>query len=189
VPTEVTRKRRTDAEHNRRHIVAIARAGFAEDGLDLPMREIARRAGIGVATLYRHFPARPDLISAVLAEQVRTCAEEMRSALADPDPWRALSRTIHHFGEQQVQNRGLNEALFGSHEAGAAFAEQRREHAAALARLVEQARATGAVRRDVSVEDVRVGLMAIAAFHALPAAKANAAIHRLTNLVLAGLTP
>lgn len=189
MPTEVTRKRRTDAEHNRQHIVAVARAGFAEDGLDLPMREIARRAGIGVATLYRHFPARPDLVSAVLAEQVRSCAETMRAIQADPDPWRALSRTIHHFGEQQVQNRGLNEALFGSHEAGTAFADQRREHAAALARLVERARTTGAVRQDLSVEDVRVGMMAIAAFHALPAAQAKAAISRLTNLVLAGLKP
>ncbi|MGI5156042.1 helix-turn-helix domain-containing protein [Microbispora sp. CA-102843] len=69
----MTRKPRTDAEHNRRRIVAVARAAFAADGLDLPVHEIARRAGLGVATVYRHFPSRQDLVSAVLAEQVTVC--------------------------------------------------------------------------------------------------------------------
>jgi AcrR family transcriptional regulator len=62
----LTRKPRTDAEHNRRHIVGVARTAFAANGLDLPVREIARRAGMGVATVYRHFPSRQDLVSAVL---------------------------------------------------------------------------------------------------------------------------
>ncbi|HEX3591944.1 MAG TPA: helix-turn-helix domain-containing protein [Pseudonocardiaceae bacterium] len=83
----MTRKPRTDAVHNRVHILDVARQSFAEDGLDLPVREIARRAGIGVATVYRHFPARPDLVAAVLDERVRACTAEMREALADPDPW------------------------------------------------------------------------------------------------------
>src|SRR6185503_11539579 len=58
VRTEVTRKRRADAEDNRRHVVDVARAAFAADGVDLPVREIARRAGLGAATVYRHFPSR-----------------------------------------------------------------------------------------------------------------------------------
>jgi AcrR family transcriptional regulator len=184
----LTRKPRTDAERNRQRIVAVARAAFAADGLDLPMREIARRAGLGVATVYRHFPARSDLVSAVLVEQVKLCGAEMQAALADPDPWRALSGTIHRFAERQVSDRGLNEALLGSHAAGAAFAEQRRAHATALARLVERARSAGAVRDGVSVEDVRVGLLAIASFRALPADRAATAIARLADLLLAGLS-
>jgi AcrR family transcriptional regulator len=187
VPAALTRKRRTDAEHNRQHIVGVARDGFAADGLDLPMREIARRAGMGVATLYRHFPARGDLVSAVLAEQVRSCSAETQAASADPDPWRAVEGTIRGFGERQIRDRGLNEALFGPHPAAAAFAEQRQEHADALARLVERARAAGAIRADVSVEDVRVGMLAIASLHTLPVEKAQAAIRRLVNLLLAGL--
>ena len=177
-----------DAEHNRQHIVAVARAAFATDGLELPMREIARRAGLGIATVYRHFPSRPDLIGAVLVEQVAVCGAEMQAALDDSDPWRALCGTIHRFSERQIQDRGLNEALLGSHAAGLAFTEQRRAHARALEQLVERARSTGAVRPEVSVEDVRIGLMAIASFRALPPERANAAVRRLANLLLAGLS-
>ncbi|MFS8204088.1 TetR/AcrR family transcriptional regulator [Streptomyces sp. CWNU-52B] len=183
-----TRKPRTDAERNRQHILAVARAGFAADGLELPMREIARRAGLGVATVYRHFPARPDLVDAVLTEQVGVCGTRMRSALADPDSWRALRGVVQWFSERQLRDRGLTEALLGSHAAGRAFAAQRRAHATALDRLVERARGAGAVRPDVSVEDVRVGLWAIASFRALPVERASTAIPRLANLLLAGLS-
>lgn len=180
----LTRKTRTDAERNRSHITEVARAAFAADGLDLPMREIARRAGMGVATIYRHFPARQDLLAAVLAEQVARCDEEMRAALADPDSRRALGDTIRRFGERQVLDRGLNEALLGTHAAGAAFAEQCREHAAAFATLVQRARDAGAIRGQLSVDDARVALMAIASFRALPAQQASLAIRRLTDLLL-----
>ncbi|GII30649.1 TetR family transcriptional regulator [Planotetraspora mira] len=184
MPGTLTRKRRTDAEDNRRRIVEVARAAFAADGLDLPVREIARRAGMGVATIYRHFPSRQDLISAVLAEQVARCGEEMRAALADPDSRRALRGTIVRFGERQVHDRGLNEALLGSHASGAAFAEQRRTHAEAFAQLVERARGDGALRGHVSVDDARIALMAIASFRALPAERASSAIRTLTDLLL-----
>lgn len=183
----MTRKSRSDAERNRAHIMQVARAAFAEDGLDLPMREVARRAGVGVATIYRHFPARQDLLSAVLAEQVDRCEQDMRAALADPDAGRALRGVILRFGRQQVHDRGLNEALLGSHAAGAAFAEQRRAHSEAFAHLVDRARACGAVREQVTVQDARIALMAIASFRALPADKASTAVEKLTELLLAGL--
>ncbi|MFC4121750.1 TetR/AcrR family transcriptional regulator [Nonomuraea zeae] len=183
----MTRNTRTDAVHNQRHIVTVARAAFAADGLEVPMREIARRAGLGVATLYRHFPSRPDLIGAVLTEQVAVCGAEMQAALADPDPWRALRGTIHRFSEHQVRDRGLNEALFGSHTAAAPFAGQRRAHAQGFERLVERARSAGALRRDLSVEDVRTGLMAISSFRTLPPERATTAVRRLANLLIAGM--
>ncbi|MGH3381243.1 MAG: TetR/AcrR family transcriptional regulator [Actinoallomurus sp.] len=162
----------------------VARAAFAADGLELPVREVARRAGIGVATVYRHFPSRQDLIAAVLTEQVARCEEEMRAALADPDSGRALRGTILRFGERQVRDRGLNEALLGSHAAGAAFTAQRRTHAEAFAQLVKRARDDGAVRARVSVEDARIALTAIASFRALPAERASSATQRLTDLLL-----
>ncbi|MEU9451135.1 helix-turn-helix domain-containing protein [Streptomyces sp. NPDC048277] len=165
----------------------VARTAFAADGLDLPVREIARRAGMGVATVYRHFPSREDLIAAVLAEQVARCEEEMRAALADPDSRRALRDTILRFAERQVRDRGLNEALLGSHAAGAAFTEQRRAHAEAFAELVERARRDGAIRREVSVEDTRIALRAISSFRILPAERASFAIPRLTDLLLNGV--
>ena len=187
MPATLTRKPRADAEHNRAHLVTVARDAFASQGLDLPMREIARRAGMGVATVYRHFPARQDLISAVLAEQVKRCEEEMRAAVADPDSRRALRSVIVRFGERQLHDRGLNEAILGSHAAGAAFAGQRRAHAQAFAHLVERARADGALRDQISVQDASIALMAIASLRALPAESAPAVITRLTELLLAGL--
>lgn len=183
----MTRKSRADAARNRQHIVAVARAAFADEGLDLPMREIARRACVGVATLYRHFPARADLITAALSEHVAACRADMRAALDDPDAWRALSGTIRRFAERQVRERGLNQALFGAHAATAAFAEDRRAQAAGLAQLVERARDAGAVRGDVTVEDVRVGLAAIASFRAHQPELAAASTRRLVSLLLAGL--
>jgi hypothetical protein len=108
-------------------------------------------------------------------------------ALADPDSRRALRGIIVRFGELQVHDRGLNEALLGSHAAAAAFAEQRRAHAEAFAQLVQRARDDGAVREQVSVEDARIALMAITSFRALPAGKASPVIRRLTDLLLAGV--
>jgi AcrR family transcriptional regulator len=176
-----------DAEQNRARILAGARAAFASDGLDLPMRDLARRLDLGVATIYRHFPSRQDLVSAVLVEEVVRCGQEMRAALADPDPSRALRGTIVRFGQRQVDDRGLNEALLGSHSAGAAFAEQRREHAEGFASLVERARADGGLREGVSVEAARVALMAITSFRVLPTERASAAVDTLTAVLLAGL--
>jgi AcrR family transcriptional regulator len=153
------------------------------------MREIARRAGLGVATLYRHFPSRPDLIGAVLTEQATDCGAAMRAALDDPDPWRALSGLVRRFADHQVRERGSTEAVLGSHAAGLPFAEQRRSHARGLERFVEHARRTTAVRPELSVEDVRVGLGAIASFRTLPPERTGTAVPRLANLLLAALRP
>jgi AcrR family transcriptional regulator len=167
--------------------VESARAAFAADGLDLPVREIAGRAGMGVATVYRHFPSRQDLLTAVLAERVERCEQEMRAALADPDPGRALRGTIRRFGERQLHDRFLNEALLGPHEAASAFTAQRRAHAEGFALLVGRAGAAGVLRPHVTVEDARVALMAITSFRALPGEKASPAVRRLTDLLLAGV--
>ena len=181
----MSRIERSDARANRERVVNAARSAFADGGLDAPVREVARRAGVGVATVYRHFPARAELVTAVLAERVAACAAEMRRALDDPDPWRALAGTILRFGERQVEDRRLNEVLLGSHEAGLAFRRERKEHAAALETLVERAQAAGVLRDGVEVEDVRAGLLAIASLRALPPERGR----RLTDLLLAGLRP
>ncbi|WP_238547256.1 TetR/AcrR family transcriptional regulator [Actinoplanes friuliensis] len=164
--------------------MTVARTAFGTDGLDLPTREIARRAGLGTATIYRHFPSRPDLVHAVLTDQVAACAADMQAALSDPDPWRGLQTTVRRFSYRQAHERGLNTILLGAHPAGSAFAAQRRAHADALNYLFTRARAMGAVRLDATLEDVRTGLLAIAS---LPPAAADQKGHRLANLILAGL--
>ncbi|WP_234434181.1 hypothetical protein [Streptomyces sp. NRRL F-5126] len=102
------------------------------------MREVARRAGLGVATVHRHLRARTDLVTAAFADLVAECREDMRAR--------------------------LDEALFASHPAAAAPAADRRAPARALEQLVERAREAAAARADVTVEGVRVCLGAIASF-------------------------
>ena len=184
----MTRISRADAVRNRQHIVTVARAAFADQGLELPVREIAQRAGLGAATVYRHFPTRADLVAAVLAEHVAACRADMRAALADPDAWRALSGTIRRFAEHQVKDRKLNEALFGSRPVAAAFAEDRRAHANALDELVERARGAGAIRAEVTAADVRAGLTALASLRTLRPERAASSALRLVNLLLAGMS-
>ncbi|MFI6236175.1 TetR/AcrR family transcriptional regulator [Micromonospora sp. NPDC050784] len=178
---------RADARSNRGRVVAAAREAFGSAGLEVPMREVARRAGVGVATLYRHFPTRTELVATVLAERVEDCGAQMRRALGDPDPWRALSGVVREFAERQIHDRALNEALLGPGEVGAAFQEERREHAQALNVLVVRARAAGVLRDGVDVDDVRAGLLAIASLRRLPATTSARVIGRVADLVLAGI--
>lgn len=179
---------RADAARNRQHIVTVARAAFADDGLELPVREIAQRAGLGAATVYRHFPTRADLVAAALAEHMAVCRADMRAALADPDAWRALSGTIRRFAEHQVRDRKLNEALFGSRTMAAQFAGDHRAHAKALDQLVERARGAGAIRAEITVQDVRAALMAITSLRAIRPEKAASSAPKLVNLLLAGMS-
>jgi AcrR family transcriptional regulator len=81
---------RVDAERNRQRIIAAARQAFADLGLEVPMEDIARRAGVGVGTLYRRYPTRGDLIAAAFETKMTAYAEAARQALADPDPWRGF---------------------------------------------------------------------------------------------------
>jgi AcrR family transcriptional regulator len=177
----VTRKVRADAIGNRAHLVATAQAAFAADGVDLPMREIARRAGLAVATLYRHFPTRTDLISAALAEHVAACRAGMRTAESEPDAWLALSGAIRWFAEHQIRAPGLNAALFGPH--ATVFHDDRLAQSAALERLVTRAQRDNALRPGVSVADVRVALMAISSLRPTR----PAAVRMVLDLLLEGL--
>lgn len=183
----MARKPRADAVDNRQRIVEVARASFARDGLELPLRELARRAGLGAATLHRHFPTREDIVHAALAEQVAACRAELEEARSDPDPWRGLCSTVRLFTVHQLHDRGLNQALLGTHPAGAAFASERRTQARGLSELVARAGRAGALRPGVTVDEVRVALTALASYRPPRPAHAEAALGTLTELLLTGL--
>jgi AcrR family transcriptional regulator len=185
----MTRQLRVDAERNRQRIVEAARAAFAADGLEVPIRDIARRADVAPATIYRHFATRAVLVHIVLIDHVTACSAELQLALDDPDPGRALRTTIENFARRQVHDRGINEALLSSAGARGPFAAERRAHARAFAQLVDRARASGDIRSELSVDDVRAGLIAIASLGALPAARAATTNKRLVKLVFTGLRP
>src|SRR3954451_19560543 len=98
---------RADAARNREAIVEAARAVFADQGLDAPLDEIAKRAGTGNATLYRRFPTRSDLVSAVFADQMAAHVEAVDAALGDDDPWNGFAGYIRTVTAMQARNRGI----------------------------------------------------------------------------------
>ena len=85
---------RSDAKENRDRVLAAARELFATDGLDVTMREIARHAGVGPATLYRRFPTKADLVRAAFVHELDACRSIVVEALADSDPWRGFRGII-----------------------------------------------------------------------------------------------
>jgi AcrR family transcriptional regulator len=105
-------RKRADARRNEETLLEAAAASFVASGVDVPVREIAARAGVGVGTIYRHFPTRADLIVAVYRHQVEACAAAGPTLLADSDsPHAALARWIDLFVDFLVTKHGLAEAM------------------------------------------------------------------------------
>ncbi|WP_443083974.1 TetR/AcrR family transcriptional regulator [Verrucosispora sp. WMMA2121] len=105
-------RKRADARRNERALLDAAAAAFVTSGVDVPVRDIATRAGVGVGTIYRHFPSRADLIVAVYRHQIEACAEAGPALLADSDtPHAALAQWIDLFVDFLVTKHGLAAAL------------------------------------------------------------------------------
>jgi AcrR family transcriptional regulator len=178
---------RTDAARNRKAIVDTARVVFAEQGLDVALDEIAQRAGIGNATLYRRFPTRADLIAAVFAEQMAEYAAAVEAALADPDPWEGVRYYVEAITAMQAKDRGLGD-LVTMDISGAGEIEQLRGRAfKGMVALIRRATAAGVVRTEFSPEDVLILLMANAGLVERAHASAETASARLVHLLLDGM--
>jgi AcrR family transcriptional regulator len=151
---------RTDAAANRARLLEVARDAFATEGLDVSMSEIARRAGLGAATLYRRFPTREDLVTAAFAEQMGECASLLDDALADPDPWRAFCGVIAEVCAMQARDRGFAAAFVTGFPHAKEFTAVRRRAEQGLAELVRRAQAAGALRPDFDPADLPLVLLA-----------------------------
>jgi AcrR family transcriptional regulator len=117
-PGPPARRKRADARRNEKTLLDAAAAAFVASGVDVPVRDIAARAGVGVGTIYRHFPTRADLIVAVYQHQVEACAEAGPALLAESGtPHAALARWIGLFVDFLVTKHGLAEALRSDHAA------------------------------------------------------------------------
>ncbi|MEU9190962.1 TetR/AcrR family transcriptional regulator [Streptomyces sp. NPDC048484] len=107
-----TRSKRADAQRNHRAVLTAASEVFVTSGVDAPIRQIAARAGVGMATIYRHFPTRADLITAVYHHQIEECAEAGPRLLAGSDsPFDALRQWVDLFADFLVTKHGLADAL------------------------------------------------------------------------------
>jgi AcrR family transcriptional regulator len=151
---------RADAERNRERVLSAARQVFAEQGLDASTNEIARRAGVGVATLFRRFPTRDDLVGAVFADKMSAYAAAVDEALAESDPWQGFSGFIERVCQMQADDRGFADVLTMTFPTAKALEEERDRTARALAVLLDRAKATGRLRGDFAHQDVPLILMA-----------------------------
>ena len=185
--TETARPLRADAARNRARVLEVAYETFAREGLSVPIDEIARRAGVGAGTVYRHFPTKEDLFRAVVEDRIRGIIGEGRSLLTAGDPATALFEFLRSMVlTWGATDRGLSEALAGvGIDVEKAMPEAEREFYAMLGDLLRAAQAAGVVRRDVSAPDVKavmVGLQAMQTYD-------DEAAKRLTDVVLDGLRP
>lgn len=151
---------RKDAELNRQRIVSAARAAFAECGIDVPMEEVARRAGVGVGTLYRRYPTRADLVAAAFEQKMTAYADAARDALAEPDPWRGFCIYVERVCAMQGEDRGFTTVLTLSFPTAKRFEADRDRSFADFMTLVERAKAAGRLRADFVAEDMVMFLMA-----------------------------
>jgi AcrR family transcriptional regulator len=145
---------RRDAQRNRDLIVAAARAAFAAEGLGVPVEDIARRAGVGMGTLYRRFPSKDDLIDAVLADAFEQYAEAAEAALALEDPWQGFCAFLERALSLHAENRGLKDLIASSDHGRARTAAMRSRVQPVLTRLIARAQEHGALRADFALEDI-----------------------------------
>jgi AcrR family transcriptional regulator len=150
---DVERPLRADARRNRERVLAAARAVFAAQGRDAQMDDVARRAKVGMGTVYRHFPTKEALLEALAREQFELITVWAREAQEAADPWQAFVDLIWRGAEHQAQDRALMEAVADHKSRVAAEAVELQE---CMRRLMERAKAQGAMRLDASGEDVPV---------------------------------
>lgn len=157
--------RRADARENHRRLIEAAREAFAEGG-NVALETIAARAGVGIGTLYRHFPKREALVEAVYREQIDDLNAGADALLANHSPVEALRLWMDLFARWAAEKRGMVEALAAMRRSGLLdFAASRREIEAVLAKLLDAGREAGELRGDVDPGDLRsllAGAMAVA---------------------------
>jgi AcrR family transcriptional regulator len=146
---------RADARRSRAKLLAAATAAFAENGAEAPLEDIARRAGVGIGTLYRHFPTRTDLQASVFRSQVDAVCSTADELIGTVTPEQAFAGSLHAIASYLVTKHGLARALIDNlgkdSELISVCSLRMRD---TLGRLLSQAQDAGAIREDISAQDV-----------------------------------
>jgi AcrR family transcriptional regulator len=152
VPGIGVKPMRADACRNRQSVMEAAREVFAEQGRDAQMTDIASHAGVGVGTVYRHFPTKEALIEAIAADKFEDLSEKGEQALANPEPWESFRDFLHYGASLQARDRAFSEVVSANpypvaEEEGARLRD-------VSTKLLRRAQEAGAVREDVKPEDI-----------------------------------
>jgi len=183
------RRLRADAARNRQAVLTAAREVFAEQGLGAPLEEIARRAGVGIGTLYRRFPTRDQLVSAALIGKISQYAVAAEQALAEPDPWAGFTGFVRQICAMQAGDRGLADLLLITLAPGEELEAIRDRANRALIRLIDRAKGAGQLRTDMVGEDLLLMLIGNSAIAAAASRDAPRALPRFVALMLDAFRP
>jgi AcrR family transcriptional regulator len=179
---------RADAQRNRDRLLEIAVRAFSQDGPEVTLDEIAKEAGVGIGTLYRHFPTREALVDAAYRGELARLCDSAADLLRDTAPDKALRIWMDRFTEYMATKRGMGEALRAVIASGGdPFSESRDKLTTAIDQLLRAGLAAGTLRQDVSPDDVLLSLSGISLATADPGRRDQAG--RLLDLLMDGLRP
>jgi AcrR family transcriptional regulator len=178
---------RADAARNRARVLEVAYETFAAEGLSVPIDEIARRAGVGAGTVYRHFPTKEDLFTAVVESRLQHLIAAGRALLDDPGPDAALFTFLRSMVlDWGATDQGLVDALSGlGIDVNSAAPEADGAFRGLLGELLKAAQRAGTVRADVDVPEIKALLVGCQAMQGYDKARAE----RVTDVVIDGLRP
>ncbi|WP_128433704.1 TetR/AcrR family transcriptional regulator [Streptomyces cyaneus] len=145
---------RSDAERNRERIIAAARTVFARDGLGASMASVARQAGVGIATMFRRFPTKEELVEAVFCDRMDAYVDAVAVALDDPDPWHGFTVYIEAACAMQAADYGFADVLTTTFPTAKALEKRRNEAYEGMVELISRAKATGRLREDFESSDL-----------------------------------
>jgi len=181
------RKPRADAERNRNRLLEVATTAFVDVGPEVSLDEIARRAGVGIGTLYRHFPTRDAILEAVYRRAVQQLAEAAGRLIETEAPIEALRAWMGLFIDYIATKKIIAPALNALTDPSALFATSGMQIKSAIATLVERAAAQGDIQPDVNPIDLLYALVGFANANSAPDWEPRA--RRLVNILIAGLKP
>jgi AcrR family transcriptional regulator len=183
---------RKDALRNRQALIDAARVVFAQRGVEASLDDIARQAGVGVGTAYRHFANKYDLLAALMEQILDGVLDTAESTLAIDDPWLALVSFLEQMLQMQVNDRGLREVMLGFHDEAQFDQKFEQVHdriGAVVDDLLERAKTAGVVRIDAETSDIGVIVMMLCAAADLTSDDAPDLWRRYLALCLEGLKP
>lgn len=180
------RKRRADAVRNRELLLEAASAVFNAGGPDASLEAVARRAGVGIGTLYRHFPTREAIFEAVYRREVEQLAELAETLKSETDPVEALRRWLHSNVEFVATKKGMSAALaIATHGSCELFTTSVARLTRAVGSLLDRAVAAGEIRDDIGPQDVLRALVGMCYLHDQPGWQAS--VRRLVDVFVDGL--
>jgi AcrR family transcriptional regulator len=178
---------RADGRRTHEHLLVAARATFAEQGTDASLREVARRAGVSIATLYRHFPTREALLETLLRQGFDTLRAQAADLIASPDPGQALVTWIRELAVASARYDGLPASVVGAlHDPDSTLHTSCVGLRAAAGDLLARAQDSGHIRADLDADQLLAAVNAMA-WAARQTARTPEAGHRFLSLLVEGL--